>query len=95
MNIESARDTTLNPPELFAGGVDTNFEHENGGTTMEGLQLHCTACDTLLTGTTEEELLATVQEHVGSHGHFRPLTIEHIRSRLEREPNDARGDHPR
>jgi predicted small metal-binding protein len=59
---------------------------------MELLELECMACEAKLTGTTEEELLATVQEHIQKHGHARPLTIEHIRSRLRRSTSPDRHD---
>ena len=49
------------------------------------LELHCNACGALLIGEPEEELAANVREHAEGHGHSRPISIEHIRSRLNRE----------
>ncbi|MBW4033576.1 MAG: DUF1059 domain-containing protein [Acidobacteria bacterium] len=59
---------------------------------MDLLELQCMACEAKLSGATEEELLAAVQEHVQAHGHSRPLTIEHIRSRLQRGTRPDRSD---
>ena len=56
---------------------------------MVALKLKCMACRATLAGETEEELLSNVQEHVQGHGHSRPLTIEHIRSRLQHTPTPA------
>ncbi len=58
------------------------------------LNLRCMACDATLTGEDEDELLGNVGEHVQGHGHSRPVTIDHIRSRLEHETKRAPGEDP-
>lgn len=56
------------------------------------LELRCRACDAVMSGETEDELAVNVQEHVARHGHTRPITAEHIRSRLAHEAGGAKGD---
>ena len=50
--------------------------------------LTCRSCGAVISGDTLQALTTAVQDHARQHGHARPITAEHIRTRLEHEARD-------